>query len=107
MGKGLKPFWLGRSLATFVFSRGYVETKGVKLAPRLQPSSERAFGEPVGHRFLRLNRPGKFRKRELPLNVRLSKSARPGKLLRKKSRRMCHVTYWFFQLQQSAQIGRA
>jgi hypothetical protein len=36
MGKDLKQPWLGRSPATGVFSRGYVETKGLNLAPQVK-----------------------------------------------------------------------
>ena len=35
MGKDRKQPWLGRSAATVVFSRGYVETKGLNLAPQV------------------------------------------------------------------------
>src|ERR1035437_1920907 len=47
MGKDFKQPWLGRSAANGVFSRGYVENKGLKLAPQvgLEPTTLRLTAE--------------------------------------------------------------
>src|SRR5664280_1967372 len=47
MGKDFKKPRLGRGAATGVFSRGYVETKGLKLAPQvgLEPTTLRLTAE--------------------------------------------------------------
>jgi hypothetical protein len=45
MGKFTKQPWLGRGAATGVFSRGYVEKKGLVLAPQEEHRSEHGFGE--------------------------------------------------------------
>ena len=55
MGKDLKQQWLGRGAASGVFSRGYVETKGLILAPQvgLEPTTLRLTAEPVVVTWLR------------------------------------------------------
>lgn len=69
------------------YSKDYGKTKGRgvnqragesveldNLAPQEEPCSEQTFGEPEGNRFLRpVNRAGRFRRREFPLDVWLPK----------------------------------
>ena len=51
-----------REATNGVFFRGYVEIKGVKLAPRVQPSYEHANGENLKRYFLPgVNHVGRFR----------------------------------------------
>jgi len=69
------PGTFRRVTATNQFTNGQRQFVGECLAPREEPWYEHAFGETEGHRFLRpVNRSGRFRKRELPLDIRLSKS---------------------------------
>ena len=61
MGNFSKQPWLGRSPATVVFSRGYVEKEGLKLAPREERKYEFADGETGREYFLQgVNTRGDF-----------------------------------------------